>query len=387
MDVIRRADLERLALHGAGPSVSLFLPTHRAGPEVQQAPIRLKNLLREATEALQADGVRPPMVHSVLAPLRRLVNDGLFWRYQSDGLALYSRPGWWRALRVPLDLPELAVVADRFHISPLLPLLTGDGHYFVLALSQHQIRLLEGTRDRLEEVHLPGVPLGVRDALQGREAQKQLQLYVADRGGVAARGIFHGHGSAGDIQTERGLRYFRKVNRALREVLAGERAPMVLAAVEHLAPLWRRVNTYPHLVDPVFAGSPEELGLHELHARAWAVVEPLFLEAQGEAVAKYQELAGTGLTSRDPREIVQAARAGRIDVLFAARHPTGVGTTNGSRPPNGGRSLRDVLELAAVTTLLKGGTVYALPAGAVPEGGSAAAVLRYSARVPQDRIG
>ena len=79
-------------------------PTHRAGPEVQQAPIRLKNLLREATEVLQADGARAPMIHSVLAPLRRLVNDGLFWQYQSDGLALYSRPGWWRALRVPLDL-------------------------------------------------------------------------------------------------------------------------------------------------------------------------------------------------------------------------------------------------------------------------------------------
>ena len=176
MDVIRRTDLERVALQGAGPSVSLFLPTQRAGPEVQQAPIRLKNLLREATEALQADDVKAPMIHSVLAPLRRLVNDGLFWQYQSDGLALYSRPGWWRALRVPLDLPELAVVADRFHISPLLPLLTGDGHFFVVALSQNQIRLLEGTRDQLEEVHLPGVPLGVRDALHGAEAQKQLQL-------------------------------------------------------------------------------------------------------------------------------------------------------------------------------------------------------------------
>jgi hypothetical protein len=134
MDVIRGTDLERLVLQGAGPSVSLFLPARRAGPEVRQAPIRLKNLLREATEALKADGVRPPMIHSVLAPLRRLVNDGLFWQYQSDGLALYSRPGWWRALRVPLDLPELAVVAHRFHISPLLPLLTGDGHFFVLAL-------------------------------------------------------------------------------------------------------------------------------------------------------------------------------------------------------------------------------------------------------------
>jgi hypothetical protein len=261
------------------------------------------------------------MIHSVLAPLRRLVNDGLFWQYQSDGLALYSRPGWWRALRVPLDLPELAVVADRFHISPLLPLLTGDGHFFVLALSQHQIRLLEGTRDRLEEVHLPGVPLGVRDPLQGREAQKQLQLYVADRGGVAARGIFSGHGSAGDLQKDQVLRYFRKVNRALREVLAGERAPMVLAAVEHLAPLWRQVNTYPHLVDQVLAGSPEELGRQDLHARAWAVVEPRFLQAQGEAAGTYHQLAGSGLTSRDPREIIRAAKEGRVETLFAVRRP------------------------------------------------------------------
>ena len=249
MDVIRRTDLQRLALGRHGPCVSVFLPTHRAGPEVQQAPIRLKNLLRQATDALKSDGVRAPEIDRLLAPLRRLLDDRLFWQYQSDGLALFSRPGWWRSFRVPLDLPELAVVDDRFHVSPLLPLLAGDGHFFVLALSQNQIRLLEGTRDRLDEVDLPGVPLGVRDALQGEEGQKQLQVYVADRGGVAARGIFHGHGAAGDVQEEQVLQYLRKVDRALGEVLAGERAPMVLAAVEHLAPLWRQVTTYPHLVE------------------------------------------------------------------------------------------------------------------------------------------
>ena len=32
MDVIRRTDLERLALQGAGPSVSLLLPTQYALP-------------------------------------------------------------------------------------------------------------------------------------------------------------------------------------------------------------------------------------------------------------------------------------------------------------------------------------------------------------------
>ena len=161
MDVVRRADLERLALQGTGPCVSLLLPTHRGGREVQQAPIRLKNLLRQAADGLEANGASAPTIESLLAPLRRLLDDRLFWLYQSDGLALFSRPGWWSSFRVPLDLPELAVVADRFHVTPLLPLLTGDGHFFVLALSQNQIRLLEGTRDRLEEVDLPGEPLGV----------------------------------------------------------------------------------------------------------------------------------------------------------------------------------------------------------------------------------
>jgi hypothetical protein len=380
MDVVRRTDLERLALQGAGPCVSVFLPTHRVGREVEQAPIRLKNLLREVTEALEADGVRAPMIELLLTPLRRLLEDGLFWQYQSDGLALFSQLGWWRSFRVPLDLPELAVVADRFHVSPLLPLLTGDGHFFVLALSQNQIRLLEGTRDRLEEVDLPGVPLGVRDALQGEEAQRQLQVYVADRGGVAARGIFHGHGSPGDVQEERVLRYFRKVDRALREVLAGERAPMVLAAVEHLAPIWREVTTYPHMVDQTLVGSPEGLSPQQVHARAWAVVEPLFLQAQREAAARYDRLAGTGLTSKDPREIIRAAEDGRVDTLFVARHPAGPAGVSGvgSDPsPNGDRALRDLLERATVTTLVKGGAVYLLPSGAVPVGGSAAAVFRY----------
>ena len=84
-------------------------------------PDQAENLLRQATEALEADGVKAPTTKSLLAPLRRLLDDRLFWQYQSDGLALFSRPGWWRSFRVPLDLPELAVVRDdRFHVTPLL---------------------------------------------------------------------------------------------------------------------------------------------------------------------------------------------------------------------------------------------------------------------------
>jgi hypothetical protein len=352
VDAIRRTDLQRLAVGRQGPCVSVFLPTHRAGREVEQAPIRLKNLLRQATDALTFNGVRAPEIDRLLAPLRRLLDDRQVWRYQSDGLALFSRPEWWRSFRVPLDLPELAVVDDRFHVTPLLPLLAGDGHFFVLALSQNQIRLLEGTRDRVEEVDLPGVPLGVRDALQGEEVQKQLALYVADDGGVGAGGVYHGHGHPGEGQAERILRYFRKVDRGLREVLAGERAPMVLAAVEYLSPIFRKANTYPQLVDEVVPGSPEGLSRHELHARAGPIVEPLFLRARREAAARYGRLAGTGLTSQDPQDIVRAAENGRIETLFVSQHPADPSAAAGDVSVSDEDSrLRDVLELATVTAL------------------------------------
>jgi hypothetical protein len=107
-------------------------------------------------------------------------------------------------------------------------------------------------------------------------------------------------------------------------------------------------------------------------------VEPLFLQALREAAARYDQLAGTGLTAREPREIVRAAEHGRIDTLFAAQHPTGSSADGGGVPVSDeGSGLQDLLERAASITLIKGGAVYILPAGEVPGGGGVAAVFRY----------
>jgi len=46
--------------------VSLYMPTHRAGRETEQDPIRYKDLLREAEERLMANGLRSPEVQEML---------------------------------------------------------------------------------------------------------------------------------------------------------------------------------------------------------------------------------------------------------------------------------------------------------------------------------
>jgi hypothetical protein len=48
-----------LAQQMASPGKSIFLPTQRAGRETQQAPIRFKNLLRDAEKQLLGSGMGP----------------------------------------------------------------------------------------------------------------------------------------------------------------------------------------------------------------------------------------------------------------------------------------------------------------------------------------
>jgi hypothetical protein len=174
------------------------------------------------------------------------------------------------------------------------------------------------------------------------------------------------------------LRYFQQVDRGLHDVLRTERDPLVLASVEYLWPIYRQANTYPHLLEQGIAGSPDRLTDPELHARAWALVQPHFQQAQRKAAALYDQLAGTGRTAKDLAEVVRAASEGRIEVLFVAwgqerwgtfTASTGVTVHEEAEPGD-----EDLLNLAAVHTLRHDGTVYVVPPEEVPGGGLLAGI-------------
>ncbi len=380
MDLLPRGELEKLVEERGGPCVSIFLPTHRSGTETQQDPIRLKNLLGEAREDLLTKGLRSTEVNQLLEPARELLADDVFWRHQSDGLAVFLSRDDFRFYRLPLRFKELAVVADRYHVKPVLPLLTGDGQFYVLALSQNEVRLLRATRHSIGKIELVDVPESLADALKHDDPEKQLQFHSGTSGGRGGRAaVFHGH----EIDLKDAiLRYLRQVDRGVREVLKGSQALLVLVGVGYLLPIYREASTYPQLVEEGVTGNPEGLSEEEVHREAWAVVRPHFLKARWEAVARYEQLAGTGQTSNDLREVVPAAYYGRVEVLFAA---AGARRWGAFDPSTGETRLHkerdfgdgDLLDFAAVQTLLNKGTVYILNSKDMPGGAAVASVLRY----------
>src|SRR5690606_29880069 len=83
------------------PRISIYFPTHRAGPETRQDPIRLKNLLRDARTQLEEQGHEEAAIHKMLKPASDLIPDIDFWRHLQEGLALLIAPGDFRLFKLP----------------------------------------------------------------------------------------------------------------------------------------------------------------------------------------------------------------------------------------------------------------------------------------------
>ncbi len=386
--ILPQDELEILMQKHKGPCISIFMPAYRT--EVQQNTIRFKNMLRKAEELLHARGWRESETKGLLGPVQGLLKDSYFWQHQRDGLAVFRSSELFRYYPLPTRFEELVVVADRFHVKPLFSLFNGDGQFYVLALSQKDVRLLKGSRYSITEVNLEGVPKSLAEALQYDDYSKLTHFYPGSQGRPSGKITpLAGHGVGGDDDKREPRdeirRYFLQIDVGLHDLLKEERAPLVLAGVEYLLPIYREVSTYPHLMEEGITGNPEGLHAEELHERAWTLVQPYFQKALNAAAAQYRQFAGTQRASHDIHVVLPAAYYGRVDFLFVATNVQQWGTFDPnthtvqlhSNPEPGDE---DLLDLAAVQTFLHGGRVYAVSREEIPDDhhhGSLAAVFRY----------
>ncbi len=382
MNVLSQEEWKALLAKHQGWCISIFMPTFRTGAESQQNQIRLRNLLRKAEEKLLAGGLRPQEIKTLMEPAQALPGNILFWRKQSDGLALFLSIDFFRSFCLPEAFAEQVTVADRFHIRPLLPLLEGDRRFHILALSQNEVRFFEGTVRNIKEIELESVPKNLQEALGYDEFGKQVRFRSGTGGGGDRYAMISGHGAEPDDTKDNLLKYFRLIDRGLRDLLRNEATPLVLAGVDYLFPIYREANTHPRLIAEGIPGNPQGISPDVLHRSALKIVSPYFQKAEQDAVAQYRQSSGTGLTSTDLREIVPAAVHGRVGTLFAASDRQQWGffhrqTGNIECHEQMEADSEDLLELAAVQTFLNGGSVFILPLERMPDKGDLNAVFRY----------
>lgn len=391
MPILSVNELTNLVEQPQGHCVSIYLPTHIAGPNIQQDPIRFKNLIRKAEEQLTEQGMRHTDAVEFLQPAMELDQPD-FWRHQRDGLAIFVGENFFRYYRLPLNFEEFVVADDRFHLKPLMPLLTGDGRFFILALSANKVRLFEGTRDRVMEINLNSleeVPQSLQEAVYQYEDTEN-QTHIADRTTISPAGApgsdpgaLHGRGVTEDME-EKLMRFCHRLDSGLQEFLHDKQAPLILAGVDKLATKFKKSSSYAHILDDIISGNPDVAKPEDLHKQAWELVKPHFQEAQKNTAERYAEFSGNNpeQASHDLEEIVKAAYYKRVDALMVAvnHHEWGnfdpednrVEVHDSEQPGD-----EDLLDFAAVHAMLNGAPVFVVPEEELPSDTPVVATFRY----------
>lgn len=374
-------DIEPLLQFQGNICVSLYMPAHKGGPQVQQDPIRLRNLLgKVATELVEAD-VDTEAINELLTPARELLENNDFWQHQSSGLALFLGDDFFQYHQVPIEFDEFISVSHNFYIKPLIPFWTNNGTYYVLALSQNQVRVFEATRSSIKPLNLDSIPTSLDEALKYDTLEKQFQFHVSKyKGGGAA--VYRGQ-SAGEVSNRTDVvRFLRAVDRGLKSSLTHTNRPMIFVGVDYLFPMYKEINNYPMLLERSVETNPDELNAQELHKWAWPFAQDHFRQSLKQSKVRYLKLAGSAYTSDRLGDIINAAHDGQIETLFLTPgQPKWVIYDAQSRQftEKDRSDLRtdSLTNLAALYTLHCGGQVFVTEPGNLPTNTTAAAILRY----------
>jgi len=389
IDIPTLAEFKALAQIKGETCVSLYLPTSPLGKNAGTNRTAFKDIAREALSQLKEGGADKNEItvfeerferlagtdHDVqdqdkIRKLQRAKPDPIesFWHYQANGLAVLATAGMMRTFRLPNSPKPLAEVADRFHLTPLIRAMTSPHDIFVLALAEESVRLVHAFANfPPQRLQVPDLPKNAEEATR--------------------RPSFHVRAPRRRLQNLEGEKvllhqYVRKVEHAIHGALAGQNAPLVLAAEEPLASMFRSVNTYPKLADEMIEGNPDQITDGELEDAAIPILDRLYSRELKAVIALYDELKPRRATT-DVSYAAHAATAGAIEQLLVdldAVVPGVVSDLDGSVTYSASDDAEtySVVDEVARRALYTGARVLGARQEEMPDRAPLTAILRYA---------
>jgi hypothetical protein len=370
-------------IHAGGPCITLLLPPYRPGERNETAAALLKVEIQQAAKDLSARRIGEPLIATLLEPLQKLSADSSSLAGSGLDRMIFCSEDILRhfALPIPASPARPCSVGDCFWIRPILRTLALPERIYVLELTKEAVTLLACGFTEVVRVEFPkGTPKTLDEALGFKAPDHELiNRSPAGPSNGTMRGVQFGTGSGREKQHDYLHDFYRAIDRGVRELLGFEnQAPLILAGVAEDVAMYRSVNNYPNLLDQGIHGSPgaemtPERILRQVHDIA---LFDLQRRAALEMSASKERLAPARF-SIELESILQAAVEGRVSDLYLDENGQRIGNFDG-RLFGGHANWRDedLLNVAALETLLHGGAVHSLPSHLMT-GAVAAAAFRY----------
>lgn len=380
METLSKEEFTALAGYEAAICVSILIPSHRSGVEVNEMhdAITLKNKLQQAARTLIENGSDQGTTDNILKEGFNLVDQRDFWNNQLEGLAVYMSAGFFKYIKIPFNVKEELIISSSFYVTPLLPLMYNK-RFYLLVLSRDDSTLYRGDSFGMDEVNVTGLPEGVNvepDEAGGRKNTGSTK---------AGRQTYEEAIKAGESEgTAYLLEGFRDADQALlqEEAQSTEKAPLLLAGTDYHAENFRKISKYGNINPEILTGNFEQMDKPDLYHVAKQKLLSYFKDNTSHALKTFFDNSANELTSSIPEDVIPASYYSKVSDLFIQKDEHIWGkfdeATNKldihEQPLNGDTCL---MNKAAVKTILNGGDVHVVEKEKMPAESKIAAFMRY----------
>jgi hypothetical protein len=306
---------EDIIISEAETCISLYQPTHRFAPENQEDAIVFKHLLQQIEDSLEPS-LSKEELKSIMEPLHALKEDAQFWQNTMDGLAVLVTQDDCVVYLLNTPVESAAIVAECFHLKPLIRYFQSAQPYHLLGLSSTRFSLYEGNRYGIKELEIDAdIPRSMEEVL-GEEHPEGF-LTHGRYGGSDGIATFHGHGGRKDAIDKDIEKFFRYVDRIVLEHYSKPmKLPLILVSLTEHQSMFRKISNNPYLVPDGVEVSYESTHVSELAAKAWELMEPVYQKKELESMDRYQNAKSNHTGSDRLIDVARAALEGRIATLL-----------------------------------------------------------------------
>jgi hypothetical protein len=336
----------------------------------------LKAHIREAEKQLRERGYSKSA--NLLQPLQQFVENpslsaGSHWQR-----AIFRSPSVFEQFSLTTVVQPTLTIGGSFSIRQFASELSLPRTFYVLALSKTRVDLLRCAGLHAEPAKLPpGVPATLEEAMAFDPPDHNLESRSA--AGVstgAMHSVRFGTGSGRERQHAHVADYYKLVDRGLRQMFRGPDIPLILAGVEEDVATYRGGSAYQGLTKSSILGSPDVArDQTELLLEAYSILHREEIERQLAALMAARERTGPSRFSTDPDNILPAAFEGRVDQLYLNESAKRMEMFERGTYHSWGEE--DLLNVAAVQTIIHDGKACELPAEMVPDGAAVIGILRF----------
>jgi hypothetical protein len=374
-----------LANHTSEVAMSIFIPTHKGGVEVneQQDIIIYKNALQEAEKLLKEKKIDELQILKLLKPGYDLLRKDKFWYNQNKGLALFISDNHFKYIKLPFEPKEEILLNNSFLVAPLAPILLSNEYFYLLVMSKKQAKLFRADKFGIEAINVPGLPEGVDDVVHFEEKEDQKLFRTGGRGGTGGAN-FHGIGAGKPDEKKNIELYLEEVDDTIwKEVLHNETVPLLLAGIEYMIPIYRSVSDYNFVwQDAIAKGALEHENSNVLYEMAMEKMKPYFDQKLEKAKNEYGNKSAGSLTTSIATEVIPACYYGQVDTLFVQKdaHIWGRFDKENNKLEIHNEHVEGddcMIDKAVIQTILNSGNAFLLPAEEMPVQSKVAAILRY----------